>query len=251
MGSSRVTRETLPDRISPIFPELRIGYGCSSPPTHEEQYSIDRQEHLKYVALEHHRRPAVRGTSGSSRIPDIYRGVTEVPQRGMLLAWGATALLLLPAPPSLAGQDRSACSHPQEAAALLEDVLPLFSDTTADALEFQESASLDVVVPGDAEVVSDPVVCAQITQRVREWFGTTENPPGRTGYSVIAVRVGSYYAAYMLWHWKLTQAVGARSSCFLKIWIYSPIRCSELTRADGSVARHKISLRVHPNANRT
>lgn len=106
----------------------------------------------------------------------------------MLVAWSAT-----PASTSVApGQT---CADSATAARRLARVLPIFADTTAEALEWRTDGELQKTDWHDTEVVRDDELCARIDQQARAWHAQAPDVSVFGSYTVYALRIGPYYAA--------------------------------------------------------
>jgi hypothetical protein len=113
---------------------------------------------------------------------------------------GLAATLVLASPGAAHAAASRQCTDPIQAERLMSDrVLAMFTDTTARALAFRSRGALEAVPAGDWEIISDPVLCDKIDQRIREWYGPITRA-GFTGYSVHAYRVGPYFLAFVEWH---------------------------------------------------
>lgn len=87
------------------------------------------------------------------------------------------------------------CSDSTQASYSLAHVLPLFADTTTEAVEWRGIAGVERVDWIEAEVVTDTALCAAIDQQARGWHSEAPDPSVFGNFTVSALRIGPYYAA--------------------------------------------------------
>lgn len=110
-----------------------------------------------------------------------------------LMGWVAAAFLLLSAHPLVAQRDGCAAGH--IAADRLAHVLPMFADTTEEAVEWRANGGIAQLGWTDGEVVRDADLCTRIHQQVRAWHNQAPDTTVFGDYAVYALRIGPYYAA--------------------------------------------------------
>lgn len=107
------------------------------------------------------------------------------------------ALLSMPAP-MVSATPAQCCADSLMAASRLEHhALPAFADTTADAAEWRAIAGVEQVDWSNAGVVRDEELCTRINSVTRAWHDRAEDPSVFGDYTVYALRIGPYYAAFV------------------------------------------------------
>lgn len=87
------------------------------------------------------------------------------------------------------------CADSATALDRLTHVLPMFADTTYEAVEWRTAGGVAQSGWTDAAVVRDAELCVRIYQQARAWHNQAQDPSVFGDYRVHALRIGPYYAA--------------------------------------------------------